>query len=475
MFGQNSVAAVTPERSADVLRLYPGPLLSDLQRVVRPALSEYVQAGGYKTLRKVVESMSPEEVIYRINASGLRGRGGGGFPAGLKWLQASRNPSLEKYFVCNANNGQPGGFKETFLLESNPHYVIEAMMVAGFAIGAKAVILFLGSRLDREEQLLAQAWKEVRASGLAGPLAGGPDLFVYRSPGGYITGEETAVLELIEGRVGRPRGKPPLPTRQGLFGAPTVINNLETVLHSFYVTKFGPEIFRETGTVDAPGTLLFCLSGAVERPGLYELPLGTPLRDLIFMHGGGGKGGGTIKAILVGGVASSFLGCDALDIPLDYDSLRHAGADLGSGVVIVVPDTTDAVDLTIDVARFYYENSCGKCQPCKDGTGRALRMVERLEELDQRAVDLTKDRPTSRRSRGLKVLQEGGEPAGISYTDLSQGLDKIRDLCEWYKHRGDCHHSTEGARAIQSLIELFCDELEAYRSGRVGQNKEVVL
>jgi NADH:ubiquinone oxidoreductase subunit F (NADH-binding) len=454
------------------LRIYPGPLLADFLAGAGGGLDKYFHQGGYQLARQILAAMRPAEVIEKIDASGLRGRGGGGFPTGLKWSQVAHSPHPEKYFVCNAHAGQPGGFKERFLLEANPHRVIEAAIIAAFAVGAKAAILYLGGGLDGAERSLLAALDEAREAALVGPLAGAPDVLIYRSPGGYITGEETAALELIEGRIGRPRGKPPLPTRQGLKGAPTAINNLETVLQAHHVLKLGPERFRATGTLDAPGTLLFCLSGEVEHPGLYELPLGTPLRELVYGHGGGASGGGRIKAVLAGGVGSCFLGPEALDVPLDYDAMRELGADLSSGVVIVVAEGTSSVDLAIELARFYRDSSCGKCQPCGNGTSRVLLMLERLEDLDEKAIDLAdRARPPSPR-KGLTVLQDGGEPGGVSYTDLAQGLDKIRQLAEWYKYRGDCHHPAEAAGAIQSLLALFADEFEARRRGPAADREE---
>jgi NADH-quinone oxidoreductase subunit F len=444
-----------------------GPLLSDFLEGSGSGLEGYLRCGGYTVARQVFTAASQAQLIEKVDAAGLRGRGGGGFPTGLKWLQVANSQQAERYFVCNVHAGQPGGFKESFLVRSNPHRVVEAASLAGSAVGAKAVVIYLGRQLEQEERALITALREAREAGWVGPAAGGPDLLVYRSPGGYITGEETSVLELLEGRVGRPRGKPPMLTRKGLLGAPTAVNNLETVLHAFFIAKFGPERFRETGTAYSPGTLLLCLSGEVERPGLYELPLGTPMRSLVVEHGGGIPRGRAVKALLPGGVSSRVLGPEALDLPLEYDALRDIGADLGSGVVIVISDATSSVDLAIALARFYSENSCGKCQPCKDGTRRSLFMLEHLEDLDRKAVDhVNKALPPSPRAHGLTILnQPNDEAGGISYTDTAMGLDKIRVLCEWYKYRGDCHHATEAASSIQSLLELFAPEFEERRGG----------
>jgi NADH-quinone oxidoreductase subunit F len=340
---------------------------------------------------------------------------------------------------------------------------LEAVSIGAFAVGAEVAIIYLGHLFLREELQLSKALGEAKEAGYLGGAAGGPDIFIYRSPGGYISGEETAIFELIEGRPGRPRGKPPVPTREGILGSPTVVNNLETLLHALFIIEHGPDRFREAGTPNCPGTLLFSLSGQVERPGLYELGLGTSLRQLVLVHGGGGLRGRPLRAVLPGGLSSRLFGPESLDIDLDYDSMRDAGADLGAGAVIVVTAEADVAALTLQLARFYHENSCGKCQPCKDGTGRTLRMLERLEYLDQTSIDIIdRPRPPSSRSRGLVVLDErGNEPGGISYTDTVKGLSKIKHLCDWYEFRGDCHHSAEAARAIRSAIDLFESDLNA--------------
>jgi NADH-quinone oxidoreductase subunit F len=422
----------------------------------------YLEAGGHESLDYRLISRESETTLAVLEAAGLRGRAGAGFPTAVKWRQVANAASTEKYFVCNAHSGRPGGFKESFLIEKNPHRVLEAVAFGAAVVGAKTAIIYLGRLLEQEQAALEKALNEAKSQNLLGPGTTAPDILLYRSPGGYVTGEETALLELLEGRPGRPRGKPPMPTRSGLLGAPTVIDNLETVLQAFFIFKHGAERFREAGTKRCSGTLIFCLSGEVERPGIYELPLGTPLRSLIFDYGGGMKDGRGIKAVLVGGVSGTLLKPDALDTKLDYDDFNEIGGSLGGGVVIVVSDDSSIVDLAIELAGFYYQNSCGKCQPCKDGTGRTLHMLNHLDELDQKATDwVEKSRPVSQREIPLALLNEQAqERASISYTDTATGLDKIRILCKWYEHRGDCQHSAEAARAILSLLDNFESEFE---------------
>jgi NADH-quinone oxidoreductase subunit F len=430
---------------------------------------QYLESGGYKSLDHELLGRESERTLAVLEAAGLRGRAGAGFPTAVKWRQVANAASPEKYFVCNAHSGRPGGFKDSFLIETNPHRVLEAVAFGAAIVGAKTAVIYLGRLFEQEQAALEQALDEAKSQDLLGSGTAAPAILLCRSPGGYITGEETALLELLEGRPGKPRGKPPMPTRFGLLGAPTVVDNLETVLQAFFIFKHGAERFREAGTKYCSGTLIFCLSGGVVRPGIYELPLGTPLRSLIFDHGGGMKDGRGIKAILVGGVSGTVVKPDALETPLDYDSFSDIGGSLGGGVVVVVPDDSSIVDIAIELAGFYYQNSCGKCQPCKDGTGRTLHMLSHLGELDQKAADwVEKSRPVSHREIPLELLNEQAhERASISYTDTATGLDKIRILCKWYEHRGDCQHSTEAARSILSLLDNFESEFEsAYLSHR---------
>ncbi len=340
-------------------------------------------------------------------------------------------------------------------------------------MGAKTAFIFLPHHFSNESRLLEDALREAREHGFVGRNVFGSGLdvnvVVYRSLGGYVAGEETALMELIEGKVALPRGKPPLPTARGLFGAPTVINNLETIMNAYYILKVGAEQYRRVGLPHAPGTLIFSLSGHANRPGLYELPLGTPLRQLIFEYGQGLLGGRELKAIFPGGISSAVLGPDSLHLTLDFDSLRDAGSELGSGAVIVIAEGTCMVQVARRLAEFFHDSSCGKCQPCKDGTGRTLVMLNRLDRLDEKSIDIAhRMLPPSRRTPSLKVLDN---PGGISYTDTVRGLDKIRHLCEFYKYRGDCHHSTEAANVIQSILSRFAHEFEHHRANAQCNHK----
>lgn len=261
-----------------------------------------------------------------------------------------------------------------------------------------------------------------------------------------------------------------MPTASGLFGAPTVVNNLETLLHVYHIVKYGAATFRQIGTRYSPGSMIFSISGHVQRPGLYELPLGTSLHELIFHFAGGVTGHVGIKAVLPGGVCSPAIDGSSLDKTLDYDSAYDNGFDLGSGAVIVVSEKTSAVELARHLAAFFHEKSCGKCKPCKDGTQRTATMLHRLEDLNQKAVDLQLQQPSASGGHtvSLRVLNNPGPVVPVSYTDTVHGLDKIRHLCQFYKYRGDCHHSTEAASSIQRLLDLFPHEFESYANIQPG-------
>jgi len=443
-----------------------GPLIESLLSDAVEAFDEYVKLGGYDVVRRLEDR---EAAIQTLDEAGLRGRAGGGYPTAHKWWLVSRQEDEEKYFICNANAGQAGGFKERYLLNANPRRIVEAVVTGARVVGARTAFIALPPQFSAEARLLEQAIAEATAAGFIGPDL---HVFVYRSLGSYIIGEETALMELIEGKIGRPRTKPPLPTARGVFGKPTAVSNLETLLHAHYILKNGADKFRENGQPHAPGTLVFSLSGHIKRPGLYELPLGTTLREIIFDHGQGLLDDRPLKAVFPG-LSSPVLGPESLDVAMDFDSLREIDSDLGSGSVIVVTEPTCMVQVASQLNDFFYYGSCGKCQPCKDGTQRTSVMLHNLEHLDEKSIDRAgKVLPPSLRKRTLNVISN--PIAGVSYTDTAEGLDKIRHLSEFYKYRGDCHHSTEAANSIQALLKLFKNEFEDHRSNSVCQHEGLV-
>jgi NADH-quinone oxidoreductase subunit F len=453
------------DASASGLHVQAGPLLRRMQALRATSLEEYIGAGGLRNLRSVVDG-GREAAIAQLDQANVRGRAGGGFPAALKWWLLAQSQSATRHFICNANAAQPGGRKESYLLRLNPHFVLEALLTACWLSRATRALLCMPEGLEAEAQALRNAAEELEPAGVLEEIGTGGRqiaLGIETVPSSYILGEETALLEALEGRAAQPRKKPPLPVSRGLFGEPTAVSNLETVLQAGLALAEGVQKYRQTGAEGAPGTLVFSLCGDVKRPGLYELPLGVTLRELVYRYGGGLAGDREFKMAFPGGVCSTPVTRAQLDLRLDFDSLVDAGTELGSGVVIVVGEGVSAVEIAREMAAFYFEASCGKCMPCKDGTRRVMLMLERLADIDRKSVDWgEKTLVPSKRSTGLVILSN--TPAGISYTDAAQGIDKITHLAEFFKHRGDCRHSAEAANAIQGILHEFREEFEAERA-----------
>ena len=359
------------------------PSLRLLRRVgvVDPAsLDDYRAHGGYTALRRALE-LGPEGVLREVTESGLVGRGGAAFPTGVKWEAVARQPARPHYLVCNADESEPGTFKDRELLEGDPFSVLEAMTIAGLATGCERGFVYLRGEYPQAEHALAHAIAEARAHGLLGDDVLGHgvafDVELRRGAGAYICGEETAIFESIEGRRGEPRAKPPFPVEVGLFGAPTVVNNVETLVNVLEIVLGSGAAFAELGSGTSTGTKLLCLSGHVERPGTYEVAFGATLREVLEL-GGGVPGGRALQAVLVGGAAGSFLGPDDLDVPLTFEGTREAGTTLGSGVVLVLDDTVDLPRLLMRIAAFFRNESCGQCVPCRVGTVRQQESLARL-------------------------------------------------------------------------------------------------
>ncbi|HWD05203.1 MAG TPA: NAD(P)H-dependent oxidoreductase subunit E [Amycolatopsis sp.] len=355
-----------------------------LRRVgaVDPAsLDDYRATGGYAALRNALR-LGPGGVIREVIDSGLTGRGGAAFPTGRKWDGAARQPELPHYLVCNADESEPGTFKDRVLLEGDPFALVESMTIAAFAIGATRGYLYLRGEYPRARRLVQNAIDVARERGFLGVDIMGHegfcfDLEIRRGAGAYICGEETAIFNSIEGFRGEPRSKPPFPTEQGLFGKPTVVNNVETLYNVPLILTAGHEAFRAIGTQKSTGPKLFCLSGNVRKPGVYEVPFGTTLRELIELAGGVGEGR-ELRAVLLGGAAGGFVGPDELDLPLTLEDARAAGTTLGSGVVLALDDQADLGKFLLRIASFFRDESCGQCVPCRIGTVRQEEAVSRI-------------------------------------------------------------------------------------------------
>ncbi len=344
------------------------------------SLDDYRAHGGYRALRRALH-VGAAEVLRELHDSRLAGRGGAAFPAGVKWKAVAEAPARPHYLICNADESEPGTFKDRVLMEQDPFAVVEAMTIAGFAVGAERGFLYVRGEYPEATRRLAHAIAEARQRGFLGPDILERDfsfeIEIRRGAGAYICGEETALMESIEGRRGEPRNKPPFPVHVGLFGKPTAINNVETLVNVLEVIAHGGEAYAGRGTPASTGTKLFCLSGCVERPGVYEVHFGATLGELIAL-GGGVRGGRPLQAVLLGGAAGAFVGAADLDMPLTLEGARERGATLGSGVVLVFDDTVDLKPLLARIAAFFRDESCGQCVPCRVGTVRQEEALARL-------------------------------------------------------------------------------------------------
>ncbi|MFQ5946675.1 MAG: NADH-quinone oxidoreductase subunit NuoF [Anaerolineae bacterium] len=357
-------------------------LLRDLDVPAIGNLETYREHGGYSALVKAVEEHTPEEIIDLVKASGLRGRGGAGFPTGRKWGFVPQDQG-SKYVVCNADESEPGTFKDRQILHGNPHQLLEGIAICAYAVGAETAYVYCRAEFKGPAQRFETAISEARAAGYLGSDVLGSgfslEIYVHLGAGAYICGEETALLESIEGRLGQPRMRPPFPATSGLYGRPTVVNNVETLALVPPIVELGTDWFSGIGTEKSKGPKIFCLSGDVVRPGNYELPLGTTFRELIFRHGGGVPGDRAIKAILPAGASAPLLTADQLDVAMDFESVIEAGSMLGSASIIVMDETRCMVWAALKMERFFEDESCGKCTPCREGTYWLSRVLEDLE------------------------------------------------------------------------------------------------
>ena len=356
-------------------------------------LKDYEARGGYAALKKIFsENITPEAVIAEVKTSGLRGRGGAGFPAGLKWSFMPRQYAGAKYLVCNSDEGEPGTFKDRDILRYNPHLVIEGMLIAAYAVGSGTGYNYIHGEIWAEYALFEQALDEARAAGYLGKNILGTDfsfeLHAVHGWGAYICGEETGLLESVEGKKGQPRFKPPFPASYGLYGKPTTINNTETFAAVPWIINNGGDAFLALGRPNNGGTKIFSVSGHVNRPGNYEVRLGTPFAQLLEMAGGM-RGGRKLKAVIPGGSSAPVIPGDIMmQTDLDFDAIAKAGSMLGSGAVIVIDETTCMVRALERLSYFYFEESCGQCTPCREGTGWMYRVVHRIEHGKGRQEDL---------------------------------------------------------------------------------------
>jgi NADH-quinone oxidoreductase subunit F len=395
-------------------------------------LAVYESLGGYHGLAKALREHKPAEIIDIVKKSGLRGRGGAGFPTGMKWGFVPKDSGKPVYLCVNADESEPGTFKDRLIVEKDPHQLIEGTIISAYALGCHQAFIYIRGEFVYGAEVLNRAIIEAYAKGYLGKNIMGSgfdlDLMVHRGAGAYICGEETALLESLEGKRGHPRLKPPFPAVVGLYDAPTVINNVETLANISHIINNGAEWYASIGVERNAGTRLFGVSGHVKKRGVYELPMGTPLRELIFDHCGGMRDGRKLKAIVPGGSSVPVMTAEQLDVRLDFDSIAKAGSMLGSAGVIVMDDSTCMVNAALRISKFYAEESCGQCTQCREGTEWLHRILARLEK-----------------GRGRK-----GD------------LELMLDICANMKGKTICPLSDAAAMPIESYIQKFYDEFAAH-------------
>jgi NADH-quinone oxidoreductase subunit F len=401
-------------------------------------LKDYVARGGYSALRKVVSSMTPEQVIAEVKASALRGRGGAGFPTGLKWSFMPAKLPVQKYLVCNSDEGEPGTCKDRDILHYNPHIVIEGMAIAAYAMGISVGYNYIHGEIFDTYNRFEEALEEARAAGLLGRSIAGSNfnfqLHAFHGFGAYICGEETALLESLEGKKGQPRFKPPFPASFGLYGKPTTINNTETFAAVPWIINNSGDAYLKIGKPNNGGTKIFSVSGDVQKPGNYEVPMGTPFAKLLELAGGM-RPGRKLKAVIPGGSSMPVLPADIMmATDMDYDSIAKAGSMLGSGAVIVMDDTRCMVKSLLRLSYFYMHESCGQCTPCREGTGWLWRMVYRIEHGQGRMEDIDLLNSVSDNIQGRTICALGDAAA----MPVRAMIKHFRDEFEHHIHHKTC-------------------------------------
>ena len=428
-------------------------------------IDEYIAFDGYKALQKVLFEMSPDDVINEVSNSGLRGRGGAGFPTGKKWSFTKMAEGDQKYVVCNADEGDPGAFMDRSILEGDPHCVVEAMMIAGYAIGANKGYIYVRAEYPIAVKRFQIAIDQARDYGILGDNIWGTefsfDLEIRLGAGAFVCGEETALLESIEGRRGQPRLKPPFPANAGLFGKPTLINNVETYANITKIILNGAEWYSSIGTETSKGTKVFALGGNVNNIGLVEVPMGVTLREIVFDIGGGIPNGRKFKAAQTGGPSGGCITEENLDTPIDYESLKAIGSMMGSGGLIVMDDSKCMVNLAKFYLGFTYDESCGKCTPCRVGTKRLLEILERITEGKGEEGDIEKLEKLSRNIKNASVC-------GLGQT----APNPVESTIRFFRHEYEDHIKNKHCEAgeCKALMKLFIDPEKCKGCGLCKRN-----
>jgi NADH-quinone oxidoreductase subunit F len=395
-------------------------------------LAGYRARGGFEAAKQALLQMSPEQVVNLVKDAGLQGRGGAGFGTGMKWSFMPKGNDKPKYLVCNADESEPGSFKDRLLLERAPFQMLEGILIGAWATGAAKTFVYIRGEYAHPAQVLQRAIDECRAAGLLGENVLGSgfshDVVITRGAGAYICGEETGLLESLEGKKGQPRKKPPFPAQYGAFGMPTTVNNVETFSHVPHIVRNGAAWFKGFGTEKSPGTTIFGVSGLVQRPGLYELPLGTRLDTIVFEHAGGPLPGRKVKGVIPGGMSMPILPVSQLDVPMANEFLRERKTMLGTGGVMVMDDTVCMVRAACVITYFFRDESCGQCTQCREGTGWLNKIVSRIE-------------------RGAGSRED---------------IDLLLDVCGKMEGQTICAFSDAAAWPVQGLLRHFRDDFEEH-------------
>jgi bidirectional [NiFe] hydrogenase diaphorase subunit len=434
----------TPVRKGDLKRPFFArqmPIVLENSGIIEPErIESYIAVGGYEALYKCLREMTPAQVIEEVTASGLRGRGGAGYPTGVKWGMVAKHPSERKFVVCNADEGDPGAFMDRSVLESDPHKVLEGMAIAAYAIGATQGYIYVRGEYPLAIRRLETGIRQAKRQGLLGSQ-------IFESPfdfkvdirigaGAFVCGEETALLHSIEGQRGVPRPRPPYPAEKGLWGQPTLINNVETFANIAPIIREGSAWYAAIGTEKSKGTKVFALAGKIQNTGLVEVPMGVSLREIVEEIGGGVPDGGTIKAIQTGGPSGGCIPASHLDTPVEYDSLMKLGSIMGSGGMIVMDESTNMVDVAKFFMEFCMDESCGKCVPCRAGTVQLFRLLGKISSGQGSEADIT----------------------------------KLEELCEMVKFASLCGLGQSAPNPVLSTLRYFRDEYEARLAAPASSN-----
>ncbi len=396
------------------------------------SIQDYIREGGYTAISEALKKMTPEQIIKEVKKSNIRGRGGAGFPTGVKWGFIPKDTDKPVYLIVNADESEPGTFKDRVIIEKDPHLLIESIIISSFAIKSHQAYIYIRGEFVYGAKVLETAIKEAAEAGYVGKDILGTgyelDIKVHRGAGAYICGEETGLIESLEGKRGWPRIKPPFPAVEGLFGCPTIVNNVETLANLPFIILDGGDAYAGIGVKNSSGTKLFCLSGHINNPGVFEFPLGISLRELIYDCGGGIRNDKKLKGVIPGGSSMPVIKADEIDVSMDFDSLANIGTSLGSAGVIVMDETVDMVDAALNVARFYTHESCGQCTPCREGMPWMKNIIARIKK---------------------------GKGSG-------EDIDTLLDICDNIEGKTVCPFGEAGAWPIRAFVNKFKEDFEKH-------------